>query len=74
MTTVNLDDVCNYIINAANHHTQRTARTHHAARGASQEQITFVLRRIVEELQAQFGDGPSVPAGVNQTYRNRATT
>ena len=76
-TTVNLDDVCNYIINVATNHSTRTTHSQHSAAGQAQEQITFVLRRVVEELRARYAPTTRsvtqtpVP---NQTYRNRATT
>lgn len=74
-TTVSLNDICNYITNVAANHATRTSRAHNTATGQSHEQIAFVLRRVVEELQSQFGGGTALPVTQpNQTYRNRATT
>lgn len=78
MPTVDLDDVCNYLISVAANHATRTTRSQHAAAGQSQEQVSFVLRRCVEELQDRYlyGKlrlGPSATPTPNQTYRNRAT-
>lgn len=73
-TTVNLDDVCNYITNVAANHATRTSRAHNTATGQSHEQVAFVLRRVVEELYALYGGGTASPVtSPNQTYRNRAT-
>jgi hypothetical protein len=54
-TTVNLDDVCNYLINVANNHSQRVTRSLSPIHGQSEEQVTFVLRRCVDELHDQYG-------------------
>lgn len=83
---VDLDDICAYLMNVARNHTTRTTRAQHGAAGTSHEHVSFVLRRCVEELQAEYtaapkrglpqpslqsvGDTDTVP---NQTYRNRAT-
>lgn len=70
-TTVNLDDICAYITNVAANHATRNNRAHTAPHGKAHEQVSFVLRRLVEELQAMYGPGATITAP-NQTYRNRA--
>jgi hypothetical protein len=86
-TTVLLSDVLNYINNVAANHATRVPRARSSWHGQSEEQVTFVLRRVAEELNTLYGPAtrvalrqPSLRAAAstdtvpNQTYRNRATT